>query len=67
MLGDGEATLSLVAGGALLKDVTAELLVKTIPTPKKTEMLMGLHQKMAVIVVFSRKTMMEARSRAHSR
>ena len=52
----------VVAGGALLKDITPELLVKTIPTPKKTEMLMGLHQKMSVIVVMSRKTMVEARS-----
>lgn len=52
----------VVAGGALLKDLTAEMLVKTIPTPKKTEMLMGLHQKMAVLVVFSKKTMVEARS-----
>lgn len=52
----------VVAGGALLKDVTPELLVKTIPTPKKTEMLMGLHQKMAVIVVASKKTMVEPRS-----
>ena len=35
--------------------------MKTIPTPKKAEFLLNLSQKMAVIVVISKKTMVEPR------
>ncbi len=52
----------VVAGGALLKDATPQALVKAIPTPKKAEFLLNLSQKMAVIVVISKKTMVEPRS-----
>lgn len=51
----------IVAGGALLKDATAQALVKTIPTPKKADLLLQVSQKMSVIVVISKKTMAEPR------
>lgn len=52
----------VVAGGALLKDATPQALVKTIPTPKKADFLMQLSTKKAVIVVVSKKTMVQPRS-----
>ena len=51
----------VLAGGALLKDATPQALVNLIPTPKKADMLYGLHQKKAVFVVVSNKAMVEAR------
>ncbi len=56
------ASNGVVAGGALLKDASAQALVKTIPTPKKADFLMHLSQKLSVIVVISKKTMAEPRS-----
>ena len=52
----------VVAGGELLKDATPQALVKTVPTPKKADFLMQLSSKKAVIVVVSKKTMVQPRS-----
>lgn len=56
------ASNGVVAGGALLRNATPEALVRTIPTPKKAEMLLHLSQKLPVFVVVSNKTMVEPRS-----
>jgi len=56
------ASNGVAAGGALLKDATPEALVRTIPTPKKAEMLLHLANKLPVFVVVSRKTMVDQRS-----
>lgn len=55
------ANNGVLAGGALLKDATPEVLVKLIPTPKKADMLFGLHQKKAVFVVVASKAMVAER------
>ena len=51
------ASNGVVAGGALLKDLTPDKLVKLIPTPKKAEMLQYLTKGAPVIVVASREKM----------
>jgi NAD(P)H-hydrate repair Nnr-like enzyme with NAD(P)H-hydrate dehydratase domain len=40
----------VVAGGAMLKDATPEVLVGLIPTPKKAEMLLALSKQLPVFV-----------------
>ena len=51
----------IVAGGALLKDATPEALARTVPTPKKAEMLAHFTRKLPVFVVVSGRTMVEQR------
>ncbi len=43
----------IVAGGALLKDATPEVIANLVPTPRKTDMLGALQAKRAVFLVFS--------------
>jgi hypothetical protein len=41
----------IVAGGALLKDATPDVLVGLVPTPKKAEMLLDLSKRLPVFVL----------------
>ena len=46
----------VLAGGYLLKDATAESLVKLIPSPKQDEVLIALNNKKSVFIVASKST-----------
>ncbi|MFA5783108.1 MAG: hypothetical protein WC868_12650 [Bacteroidales bacterium] len=46
----------VLAGGYLLKDATADLLVKLIPSPKQDEVLIALNNKKSVFIVAAKNT-----------
>jgi len=51
------ASNGVPAGGALLRDATPDVLVGLIPTPKRAEFLLAVHEKKPVFLVVSRKSM----------
>ena len=51
-----------VAGGAILKDATAQKLVDLVPTPKTSEMIKALDEGKAVFVVFYKEPMTSVKS-----
>ena len=46
----------VLAGGYLLKDATADILVKSIPSPKQDEVLLALNNKKSIFVVAAKST-----------